>query len=115
MMEGGHAFGRLPDHLLVEIFVRVPFCEWSQISCVNKHWAEMFRGESLWQTAIIRSWPFAVQRARSPGPIPRGFGIRDLPLRPLLLFCLFWISFTLPSNYGLRPLIDVLKMWLETK
>ncbi|XP_064981576.1 uncharacterized protein LOC135623031 isoform X1 [Musa acuminata AAA Group] len=76
MMEGGHAFGKLPDHLLTEIFVRVPICEWSQISCVNKHWAEMFRGESLWQTAIIRTWPFAVQRARWPGPIPRGFGIR---------------------------------------
>ncbi|CAL9778906.1 unnamed protein product [Musa acuminata subsp. burmannicoides] len=77
MMEGGHAFGKLPDHLLIEIFVRVPICEWSQISCVNKHWAEMFRGESLWQTAIIRTWPFAVQRARWPGPIPRGFGIRS--------------------------------------
>ncbi|XP_064940965.1 uncharacterized protein LOC108953773 [Musa acuminata AAA Group] len=83
MMEGGHAFGKLPDHLLTEIFVRVPICEWSQISCVNKHRAEMFRGESLWQTAIIRTWPFAVQRARWPGPIPRGFGI----------------SLSLPSNY----------------
>ncbi|KAG6474276.1 hypothetical protein ZIOFF_068201 [Zingiber officinale] len=72
MMHCGHEFGKLPDHLLIEIFVRLPLCEWSRISCVNKHWAAIFRGESLWQTAIIKTWPFACQRKRWPGPIPRG-------------------------------------------
>ncbi|CAL9110940.1 unnamed protein product [Musa textilis] len=76
MTEGDHVFGKLPDHLLIEIFVRVPICEWSQVSCVNKHWAAIFRGESFWQTAIIRTWPFACQRKRWPGPIPRGSGRR---------------------------------------
>ncbi|URD92965.1 FBOX [Musa troglodytarum] len=74
---GDHVFGKLPDHLLIEIFVRVPICEWSQVSCVNKHWAAIFRGESFWQTAIIRTWPFACQRKRWPGPIPRGSGRRS--------------------------------------
>ncbi|WOL19776.1 hypothetical protein Cni_G28578 [Canna indica] len=72
MTEGDDAFGKLPDHLLIEVFVRVPIGEWSQISCVNKHWAAIFRGESLWQTAIIRTWPSSCQRKRWPGPIPRG-------------------------------------------
>ncbi|XP_072972091.1 uncharacterized protein [Typha angustifolia] len=72
----GDSFGRLPDHLLVEIFVRTPICDWGQISCVNKHWATIFRGESFWQTAIIRNWPLAGRKKRWPGPIPRGSGRR---------------------------------------
>lgn len=67
-----HAFGKLPDHLLIEVFLRIPICEWAQISCVSKQWASIFRGESLWQTAIARTWPFASHRKRWPGPIPRG-------------------------------------------
>ena len=64
--------GRLPEHLLVEIFVHVPVCEWVQIACVNKQWASIFQGDSLWQTAIARNWPSAGLRKRWPGPIPRG-------------------------------------------
>ncbi|KAG2644360.1 hypothetical protein PVAP13_2KG411626 [Panicum virgatum] len=47
--------GRLPEHLLVEIFIHVPVCEWVQIACVNK-----------------QNWPSAGLRKRWPGPIPRG-------------------------------------------
>uniref|UniRef100_J3MYU1 F-box domain-containing protein n=1 Tax=Oryza brachyantha TaxID=4533 RepID=J3MYU1_ORYBR len=63
---------RLPEHLLVEIFIRLPICEWVQISCVSKQWASMFQGECVWQTAIARNWPSAGLRKRWPGPIPRG-------------------------------------------
>lgn len=64
--------GSLPEHLLVEILTRLPICEWVQLSCVSKHWAGMFQGEYLWQTAISRKWPSAGFRKRWPGPIPRG-------------------------------------------
>ncbi|KAJ6910126.1 hypothetical protein NC652_020965 [Populus alba x Populus x berolinensis] len=48
-------FGKLPDHLLVEIFVRVPVSEWAQISCVRRQWANVFRGECLRYTALCVS------------------------------------------------------------
>jgi hypothetical protein len=64
--------GSLPEHLLVEILTRLPICEWVQVSCVSKHWASMFEGEYLWQTAIARKWPLAGFSKRWPGPIPRG-------------------------------------------
>uniref|UniRef100_M8BSZ4 Uncharacterized protein n=1 Tax=Aegilops tauschii TaxID=37682 RepID=M8BSZ4_AEGTA len=69
---GDGPIGSLPEHLLVEILTRLPTHEWVQISCVSKHWASMFRGEYLWQTAIARKWPSAGFRKRWPGPIPRG-------------------------------------------
>lgn len=75
-VDNDNAFGKLPDHLLVEIFVRLPIYEWGQLSSVSKHWAAIFRGESLWQTAIARRWAFVGQRKRWPGPIPRGLGRR---------------------------------------
>lgn len=69
-------FAKLPDHLLIEIFVRVPHSEWAQISSVSKLWAKQFREESLWQTALVRSFPLASQAKRWPGPIPRGLSKR---------------------------------------
>ncbi|KAL0903356.1 hypothetical protein M5K25_027730 [Dendrobium thyrsiflorum] len=69
-------FYNIPDHLLIEIFVRVPISEWVQISCVCKQWASIFRAECLWQFAIARSWPSAVLRKRWPGPIPGGLAKR---------------------------------------
>ncbi|EEC84817.1 hypothetical protein OsI_31899 [Oryza sativa Indica Group] len=72
MTDRNGPFGRLPEHLLVEIFIRLPTCEWVQISCVSKHWASIFQGECMWQTAIARNWPSAGLRKRWPGPIPRG-------------------------------------------
>ncbi|KAF8400195.1 hypothetical protein HHK36_013491 [Tetracentron sinense] len=76
MVSVDHAFGKLPDHLLIEIFVRVPVSEWVQISCVKKHWANIFQGECLWQTALVRTWPLACKAKRWPGPIPRGLSRR---------------------------------------
>ncbi|KAB5543905.1 hypothetical protein DKX38_012017 [Salix brachista] len=48
-------FGKLPDHLLVEIFVRVPISEWAQISCVKRQWANVVIGECLRYTALYVS------------------------------------------------------------
>ncbi|KAI3909485.1 hypothetical protein MKW92_004342 [Papaver armeniacum] len=69
---GDHAFGKLPDHLLIEIFVRVPVSQWVHIACVKQHWANLFRGECLWRSALLKTWPLAEQGDRWPGPIPRG-------------------------------------------
>ncbi|OVA19224.1 F-box domain [Macleaya cordata] len=71
-----HAFGKLPDHLLIEIFIRVPVLDWVHISCVKQQWANLFRGECLWQSALLRTWPSADQGKRWPGPIPRGLSKR---------------------------------------
>lgn len=62
----------LPDHLLIEIFIRVPMSNWRSLSCVNRHWANLFREECFWFAALMRSFPFAAQSRRWPGPIPRG-------------------------------------------
>lgn len=67
---------KIPDHLLIEIFVRVPISEWVQISCVCKQWASIFISECLWQFAIARSWPSANLRKRWPGPIFGGLAKR---------------------------------------
>lgn len=69
-------FTKLPDHLLIEIFIRVPFVDWRHLSCVNKYLANLFREDCLWHAAIVRSFPFAVQCKGWPGPIPRGISKR---------------------------------------
>ena len=69
-------FAKLPDHLLIEIFLRVPISDWGQISCVKKQWAKLFQEECLWDAALIRSFPLAGQAKRWPGPIPRGLSKR---------------------------------------
>ncbi|KAI5345469.1 hypothetical protein L3X38_013346 [Prunus dulcis] len=71
-MSVDNSFGKLPDHLLIEIFIRVPVLEWAQISCFKKQWANLFRGECLWQAALATPYPLANQAKRWPGPIPRG-------------------------------------------
>lgn len=71
-----NVFEKLPDHLLIEIFIRVPICEWAQVSCVKKRWATLFRGECLWQTALQRTWPTAGKAKRWPGPIRQGLSRR---------------------------------------
>lgn len=70
------SIGKLPDHLLTEIFIRVPINDWAQISCVTKHWANLFKGEYLWQAALLKTYPFANLAKRWPGPIPRGLSKR---------------------------------------
>lgn len=69
-------FVKLPDHLLVEVFIRVPISDWAQISCVKKQWANLFREEWLWEAALVKTYPSAAQAKRWPGPIPRGLNRR---------------------------------------
>ncbi|XVF86222.1 hypothetical protein PTKIN_Ptkin18bG0023100 [Pterospermum kingtungense] len=71
-----NSFGRLPDHILIEIFIRVPVSDWAQISCVKNQWANLFHGECFWQAALMRTFPLASQAQRWPGPIPRGLSKR---------------------------------------
>ncbi|MCD7466940.1 hypothetical protein HAX54_004042 [Datura stramonium] len=66
------AFGKLPDHLLIEIFIRVPISDWGPLSCVKKQWAHLFRQEFLWNAALLRTFPLAGHVNRWPGPIPQG-------------------------------------------
>ncbi|XP_010694484.2 uncharacterized protein LOC104907273 [Beta vulgaris subsp. vulgaris] len=68
--------GKLPDHLLVEIFIRVPVTDWAKVSCVKKHWADLFKEECLWHAALVKTYPFAGLAKRWPGPIPRGISKR---------------------------------------
>lgn len=70
----------LPDHLLIEIFIRVPMSNWGQISSVKRHWANLFREECFCSAALLRSFPFAGQSKRWPGPIPRGLSKRSITI-----------------------------------
>lgn len=67
-----NGFERLPDHLLIEVFVRLSASDWAAASCVQKRCAALFRGEGLWQAALTRRWPSAGKEKRWPGPIGRG-------------------------------------------
>ncbi|CAO2840421.1 unnamed protein product [Amaranthus hypochondriacus] len=68
--------GKLPDHLLVEIFIRVPVTDWTNISCVKKQWAHLFEGEYMWQAALAKTYPYASLAKKWPGPIPQGLSKR---------------------------------------
>lgn len=89
-----NSFGRLPDHLLIEIFIRLPVSEWAQISCVKKQWASLFLGEGLWHAALMRTYPSASQAKRWPGPIPQGLSKR-LNKICSVVFCAYAFSFPL--------------------
>ncbi|CAN6452672.1 unnamed protein product [Victoria cruziana] len=65
-------FGKLPDHLLIEIFTRLPPSQFVVISCVKKQWTALLKGEPFWQAALVRTWPFSGERKRWPGPISQG-------------------------------------------
>lgn len=67
---------KLPDHLLIEIFIRIPVSDWTQISRVKKQWANLFRGECFWRAALLKTYPLAGQAKRWPGPIPQGLSRR---------------------------------------
>ncbi|XP_019082628.1 PREDICTED: putative BPI/LBP family protein At3g20270 [Camelina sativa] len=69
-------FGKLSEDLLIEIFIRVPITKWDQISCVRKQWANLFRGECLWQAALNRLYPLASKTKRWTGPIRQGLSKR---------------------------------------
>jgi hypothetical protein len=65
-------FDRLPDRLLIEVFVRLPTSDWATASCIQKRCADLFRGESLWQVALSKRWPSVDRKKRWPRPIGRG-------------------------------------------
>ncbi|KAJ1429253.1 F-box-like domain superfamily [Sesbania bispinosa] len=60
----------LPDHVVIEIFIRAGVSEWTQISCVNKHWASLLRTQCFWQAALAHKYPFADPSETWLGPIP---------------------------------------------
>ncbi|KAL3375788.1 hypothetical protein AABB24_006975 [Solanum stoloniferum] len=70
------AFAKLPDHLLIEIFIRLRISDWGTLSCVNKQWAHLFRQDLLWNAALLTTFPLAapphLNRNTWPGPIPQG-------------------------------------------
>lgn len=68
----GDTFETLPDHLIIEVLVRLPASCWVSAACVRKRWAALFRGDLLWQTALMKRWPGAGRERRWPGPIGRG-------------------------------------------
>ena len=74
----GIGIGKLPEHLLIEIFIRAGACEWAQISCVRKQWASLLRCECFWQAALSYAFPFASSSKTWPGPIPPGLAKRYL-------------------------------------
>ncbi|EOA33081.1 hypothetical protein CARUB_v10016418mg [Capsella rubella] len=75
-MKDESPFGKLSEDLLIEIFIRVPITNWDQISCVRKQWANLFRGECLWQAALNRTYPLASKTKRWTGPIRQGLSKR---------------------------------------
>ncbi|KAJ3676845.1 hypothetical protein LUZ60_002569 [Juncus effusus] len=66
----------LPDHILVEIFIKLPACQWAPIASVSKRFATIFRSDFLWDSAIAHTWPRSVHMKKWPGPIPRCSGRR---------------------------------------
>ncbi|CAN7047287.1 hypothetical protein Bca4012_073501 [Brassica carinata] len=65
-------FRYLQEDVLIEIFIRVPISDWEHISSVRKQWADLFRGECLWQAALNRAYPHASRTQRWTGPIRQG-------------------------------------------
>lgn len=62
--------GKVPDDVLIEILVRAGVKEWSQICCVKKQWASLFRCEWFWQAALAHNYPQALALPQTwPGPI----------------------------------------------
>jgi len=82
---------KLPDHLLMEILVRVRTSDWIAAACVRKRWADMFAGDGLWQTALIRRWPSSGSAKRWPGPIGRGSTRRYVDIVSILFPLVFRI------------------------
>ena len=85
--EGFDHLDKLPDHLLIEILVRVRAEDWLASACVKKRWASLFRGDGLWQTALMKRWPGAGSPKRWPGPISQGSTKRWVAGLMLFVFC----------------------------
>lgn len=67
---------KLPDHVIIEVFIRTEVSDWAQISCVKKQWASLFRTECFWQAALSHIYPFTNPSQTWPGPIPPGLARR---------------------------------------
>ncbi|EFJ13501.1 hypothetical protein SELMODRAFT_446266 [Selaginella moellendorffii] len=65
-------FERLPEHVLIEILIRIPAPNWPAAACAKKQWAALFKSEELWRLALLRKWPHTAEVERWPGPIGRG-------------------------------------------
>lgn len=74
-------FGKLPEDLLIEILIRVPISKWEPVSSVRKQWANLFRGECLWQAALNRTYPLASRTQRWIGPIRQGLSKRLISMK----------------------------------
>lgn len=61
---------KVPEHLVIEIFIRAKVSDWVEISCVKKQWASVFHSECFWQAAIAHKYPLADPARTWPGPIP---------------------------------------------
>eukprot|EP00250_Pteridium_aquilinum_P018607 c24137_g1_i1 orf=192-1040(-) len=119
---GGDPFDSLPDHLTVEVLIRLPVSCWGSAACVRKKWAALFRSELLWQIALVKRWPNAEMIRRWPGPIGQGshkrryialhiskslfsFGDQDGDIHELVghvyLFLKEQLEVSAPLSYGL--------------
>eukprot|EP00249_Psilotum_nudum_P019212 c27144_g1_i1 orf=209-1081(-) len=72
MLEFVDPFENLPDHLIIEVLVRLPVTNWASAACVRKRWAAFYKGGLLWQTALTKWFPEAGISKSWPGPICRG-------------------------------------------
>lgn len=63
---------KLPDHVVIEIFIRTRVNDWTQISRVKKQWSSLFQTECFWQAALSHTYPFTNPSQTWPGPIPPG-------------------------------------------
>lgn len=97
LISANNTIQKLPAHLLIEIFIRVPMSEWVQLYCVNKQWTNLFREECLWNAALHRNFPFTCHAKRWHGPIPRGLSKRYISSDCLLSFPFLSLMFTCRS------------------
>jgi len=73
--EGVCEIGKVPDDVLIEIFLRGGVSEWEQIACVNKHFAYLLSSncECFWQAVISHHYPLMADPSLPLpwlGPIP---------------------------------------------
>ena len=65
----GDLFDHLPDHVTIEVFMRLPISCWVSVACVRKKWASLFRSEMLFRSALTYHWPCVAKIRKWPGPI----------------------------------------------
>jgi hypothetical protein len=68
-LSSGDPFDHLPDHVMIEVLIRLPVPCWVSVACVRKKWASLFRSEMLFLSALAYRWPYIAQIRKWPGPI----------------------------------------------